>query len=152
MFVLIRRPLRFLCDHASRSHLAPGLAALSSHSRVVGTDGNGAFGIVSGIALRWGRNMTELYAFSQANSTIFQSKIMKDRTATSHIVFDQVSFHWCIDDGAEHELVGTAFPFDFSVWLPDDCKSAAFRFTGKSSTGIELQSRNYLVEVSRRRK
>eukprot|EP01050_Picozoa_sp_SAG11_P001599 SAG11_NODE_71_length_18338_cov_14.752974_3_plen_2964_part_00 len=131
-----------------RKVLAPGLAPLSSRSRVVGTDGNGAFGIVSGIALRWGRNMTELYAFSQANSTMFRSKITKDDAATSHVVFDRVSFHWRVDNGAEHELTGTMFPFDFSVWLPDDCASAAFRFTGISSTGIELQSRNYSVEVS----
>merc|ERR1712070_772323 len=58
--------------------LSPSLPALSPESRVVGTN-DGAFGIVSGMALRWGQGMTELFAFSQANSTMWKAMVAKDR-------------------------------------------------------------------------
>eukprot|EP00746_Dinoflagellata_sp_MGD_P064075 gnl/MRDRNA2_/MRDRNA2_268020_c0_seq1.p1 gnl/MRDRNA2_/MRDRNA2_268020_c0~~gnl/MRDRNA2_/MRDRNA2_268020_c0_seq1.p1 ORF type:complete len:318 (+),score=35.16 gnl/MRDRNA2_/MRDRNA2_268020_c0_seq1:88-954(+) len=127
--------------------LSPSLPPLSPESRVVGTE-DGAFGIVSGMALRWGQGMTELYAFSQANSTMWKAKIAQDSTASSHTVFDQVTLHWSIDDGVDRSLVATIFPFDFTVPLPDDCNRVSFRFSGISSTGEVLHSRNYAIEVS----
>ena len=84
---------------------AGGNPPLSPHSRVVQAEG-GAFGIVSAMALSWGTS-TELFAFSQANSTMFGGMIAKDPRATSHTVFDQVTLHWAIDDGSEHNTTGT---------------------------------------------
>jgi hypothetical protein len=131
-----------------QSVLAPGLPPLSPLSRVVG-DESGAFGVVSAVVLRWGVGMTELFAFSQANSTMWAATVAKDRAATSHIVFDQVALHWQTDaEQAERSVVGTIFPFDFSVPLLDSCKTVSFRFVGVSSTGATLNSRNYTIPVA----
>lgn len=115
--------------------LAPALPPLShTQSRVV-SDTRGPFGIVSGFVLRWGANLTELYAFSQANSTLWGEFVAVDKTATSHIVFDSVTLHWRIDNGVEQSLVTTTFPFDITAPLPDDCGKVSFYFTGMTSSG-----------------
>ena len=49
--------------------------------RVVGADDG--YGIVAGLVLRWGTGMTELYAYSQANSTLFGPLIAKDTTTAT---------------------------------------------------------------------
>lgn len=115
--------------------LAPALPPLSrTQSRVV-SETRGPFGIVSGLILRWGANLTELYAFSQANSSLWGEFVAVDKTATSHTVFDSVTLHWQIDNGVEQSLVTTTFPFDITAPLPDDCSKVVFYFTGVTSSG-----------------
>jgi hypothetical protein len=131
-----------------RSSSNSSMPPLSPSSRVV-SDSEGAFGIVSGLVLRWGEGMTELYAYSQANSTMFGPTIEKDKRATSHTVFDQVIFHWRVDDAvAESNVTGTMFPFDFTVPLPDDCKTVSFSFSGVSSQGATLHTKELMLPVS----
>jgi hypothetical protein len=120
---------------------------LSPNSRVYAAE-NGPFGIVSGMALSWGAGMTELYAFSQANSTMWAGLISKDTTATSHVFFDTVTLHWSVDRGTEQNLTGTIFPFDFSVPLLDTCKSVSFRFSGVSSNGTTKSTEAYHIQVA----
>eukprot|EP01046_Picozoa_sp_COSAG06_P017756 COSAG06_NODE_1215_length_10233_cov_68.717979_9_plen_1235_part_00 len=122
---------------------------LSPSSRVVSMD-EGPYGITAGVVLRWGRGMTELYAYSQANSTMFGPLIRKDATATSHVVFDTVTLRVIIDGAPEPEIVGTMFPFDFSVPLPDDCKVVSFWFTGVTSEGATLHTKQFELPVTQR--
>ena len=131
--------------HKSIVPSADASPPLSPRSRVVGYE-DGPFGIVSGMALNWG-TLTELYAFSQANSTMFEPQILRDARATSHVVFDLVVLHWFVDDGVERTISGTMFPFDFSVSLPDVCTTVTFWFSGVSSTGLSLVSEHYALEV-----
>ena len=121
---------------------------LSAHSRIVSQSEPSAFGIVCGLVLRWGAGMTELYAYSQANSTMFGHLVSTDATATSHTVFDSVALRVSIDGGTERVIVGTMFPFDFSVPLPDDCKAVSFGFFGVSSDGTTLRTKQFELHVT----
>ena len=78
---------------------------------------------------------------------MFGAQIAKDPTATNHIVFDQVTLHYSVDGGAEWNVTGTLFPFDFSAPLPAGCRTAAFRFSGVSSSGARLSSQQYTLQV-----
>jgi hypothetical protein len=118
---------------------------LSPLSRAVGFE-SGPFGIVSGMALNWGTS-TELYAFSQANSTMFGPQIWRDARATSHVVFDLVQLHWVVDGRNEQTISGTMFPFDFSVPLSSAASTVTFWFSGVSSDGRSLASQHYTLEV-----
>lgn len=80
------------------------MPALSPRSRVVGSDAG--FGIVAGVVLRWGAGMTELYCYSQANSTMFGPFVANDTRAISHIVFDTVTLRVTMDGGAATDIVG----------------------------------------------
>jgi hypothetical protein len=131
-------------QHKVLDHSMP---PLSPNSRVVG-EAEGPFGITVGVVLRWGRGMTELYAYSQANSTIFGPLVSQDATATSHTVFDTVTLHMRVDGAPERVIVGTMFPFDFSVPLSDECKTVSFGFSGVSSQGATLRTRQFELHVT----
>ena len=75
--------------------------------------------------------------------------MVKDKTATSHTVFDSVTLHWSIDGSDHPSLVMTTFPFDATVPLPDDCGEVVFYFSGVTSTGATVQSSPMTVAVTR---
>ena len=79
---------------------------------------------------------------------MFGPLVNNDKTAASHTVFDSVALHLSIDGGTERVIVGTVFPFDFSVPLPDDCKAVSFGFFGVSSNGTTLRTKQFELNVT----